>query len=109
MSLYVMINNFFFSYNTSIRVYRAQNVRNRIWPKRPTLHHPLAKMSEAKRFVAKTSYTLHCYSTRHFVTDELTLIKQFAKKESLNSSLITTMPLLQNNEIRNDDYDNDHN
>ena len=37
-----MISNFLFSYNTSIRV---QNIRNRIWPKRPTLRLRLAKTS----------------------------------------------------------------
>ena len=51
-----MINNFFYSYNTCIRVYRAQNIKNRIWPKRPTLHLQPAKMSVAKMSVAKTSW-----------------------------------------------------
>ena len=49
--MYVMINTLFFSYNASIKVYRAQNIRNRIWPKRPTLHIQLTKT-----FVAKTSW-----------------------------------------------------
>ena len=43
-----MINNFFLSYNASIRVYRAQNITNKIWPKHPTLHLQLAKTSWPK-------------------------------------------------------------
>ena len=32
-----MNNSYIFFYNASIRVYRAQNTRSRIWPKHPTL------------------------------------------------------------------------
>ena len=40
-----MIKNFFFPYNASIKFYRAKNIGNRIWPKRPALHLQLAKTS----------------------------------------------------------------
>ena len=37
-----------FPTNSSIRVYRVHNIRNRIWPKRPSLRLQLTKTSEAK-------------------------------------------------------------
>ena len=55
--VYVMINNFFFSYNDSVRVSRAKI--SRIWPKHPTLHLQMAKTSWQKRptFIQKGSIT----------------------------------------------------
>ena len=50
---YVMINNFFFSYNAYKRVYRVKNMRKRIWPKCPTLNLQLAKTSMAETSLLK--------------------------------------------------------
>ena len=43
--------------------FRAQNIRNRIWPKHPTLTHWLAKAYMAKTLaLAKTSYIPHVHA-----------------------------------------------